>query len=99
MSGVSYDKREASIQSNIKTVCCVTVPSRESSIYTYMACRKVKRISETTNMEESDGTDLKPILPIHFFNKFMKIEKCKYSDQTSGMRCRGILVCRGDGKC
>jgi hypothetical protein len=31
-----------------------------------MACRKVNRVTETTNMEESDGTKLKPKPPILF---------------------------------
>jgi hypothetical protein len=29
-----------------------------------MACRKVNRVTETTNEEESDGRNLKPIRPI-----------------------------------
>jgi hypothetical protein len=30
-------------------------------------------VTETRNMDESNGTNLKPILPILFFNKLMKI--------------------------
>jgi hypothetical protein len=63
-----------------------------------MACRKVSRVTETTDMEESDGTNLKPIPPILFFNKLMKIAKYKYSIRTAGVRCRGVLVRRMEGK-
>jgi hypothetical protein len=40
-----------------------------------MACRKVDRVTETKNMGESNGTNLKPIVPLLFFNKLMKIER------------------------
>jgi len=40
-----------------------------------MACRKVNRVTETTNKEESDGINQKPIPPILFFNKHLKIRK------------------------
>jgi hypothetical protein len=34
---------------------------------------KENRVTETTNMDESNGTNLKPILPILFLNKLMNI--------------------------
>jgi hypothetical protein len=67
MSGVSGDKTKARIESNVKTACCAIVPSQQFSIRTYMACRKVNRVAETTIMEESDGTNLKPVPPILLF--------------------------------
>ena len=73
--GVSCDKTKACIESNIKTACCATIPLQESSIRTYTACRKVNRVTETTNMGEFNGTNLKPVPPILFFNKPMKIGK------------------------
>ena len=97
ISGVSCDKTKASIESNVRTACCATIPSRESSIHTYMACGKVNRVTETTNMEESDGTNLKPKPPILFFNKLMKVRKYKYSFWTAGMRCHGVLVHHTEG--
>jgi len=65
----------ACIKSNVKTACCATVHLRESSIFTYMVCKKVNRVTETTNMGESNGTNLKPVPPILFFNKLVKIGK------------------------
>jgi hypothetical protein len=38
-----------------------------------MARRKLNTVTETTNMGESNGTNLKPIAPILFFNRFLKI--------------------------
>jgi hypothetical protein len=35
----------------------------------------MNRVVETTSMRESNGTNLKPIPPILFFNKRMKIRK------------------------
>jgi hypothetical protein len=35
--------------------------------------QEAKRVTETTNMGESNGTNLKPIPSILFFNKLMKI--------------------------
>jgi len=75
MAGVSWDKTKACVESNIKTACCATIHSQESSIHTYMACRKVNRVTESTNTGESNGTNLKPIPPILFLNKPMKIGK------------------------
>jgi len=37
--------------------------------------QEAKRVTETTNMGESNGTNLKPILQYFFFNKLMKIVK------------------------
>ena len=37
-------------------------PLSNSSIHTYMACRKENRVTETRNMGESDGTNLKTVL-------------------------------------
>jgi hypothetical protein len=34
---------------------------------------ELHRITDTASMEESNDTNLKPVLPIHFFNKRMKI--------------------------
>jgi len=50
-------------------------------------------------MEEYDGTNLKPIPPILFFNNLMKIAKYKYSIRTAGVRRRRVLVCCVEGKC
>jgi hypothetical protein len=75
VAGVNWDKTKASIESNFKTACCATIHSRESSIHTYMACRKVNRVTEITNIGESNGKNLKPIPPILFLNKLMKIGK------------------------
>jgi len=75
MAEVSCNKTKACIESNVKTACCAIVHSSESSICTYMVCRKVNRVTETTNTGESNGTNLNPIPPILFFNKLMKIGK------------------------
>jgi hypothetical protein len=40
-----------------------------------MAGRKVNRVTGTTHIGESNGTNLKPIPTILFFNKLMKIGK------------------------
>jgi hypothetical protein len=64
---------KACFESNVKTVCCASVLSREPSICTNQACRKLNIVTETTNMGESNGTNPKPIAPISFFNKFLKI--------------------------
>ena len=76
MGWVSCDKTKACIESNVKTVCCASVLSREPSIrtsepsiHTSTACRKLNTVTETTNMGESNGTNLKPIAPIHFFKQ------------------------------
>jgi len=37
--------------------------------------QEANRVTETTNMGECNGTNLKPIPPIIFFNKLMKIVK------------------------
>ena len=73
MHGSAAISTRACNESNVKTACCATVPTRESSICTYMVCRKLNRVTETTNMGKSNGTNLKPIPPILFFNKLMKI--------------------------
>jgi succinate dehydrogenase hydrophobic anchor subunit len=40
------------------------------------AWNELDAVTETTSMGESNGTNLKPVLPIaFFFNKFMKIKK------------------------
>jgi hypothetical protein len=49
-------------------------------------------------MEESNGTNLKPIPPILFFNKLMKIAEYWYSPQTAGARGCGVIVLLADGK-
>jgi len=63
-----------------------------------MACRKLT-VTQTTHMGQSNGTNLKPISPILFFNKLMKIGKYQYSVWTAGVRGCGVLVCRTEGKC
>jgi len=55
--------------------------------------------TETTNMKESDGTNLKPIPPMLFSYKLMKIGKYKYSVLTAGLRHSGVLVYCREGKC
>jgi hypothetical protein len=47
-------------------------PCESTAICSYRACRK-PTVTETTNMEESNGTNLNPISSILFFNKVMKI--------------------------
>jgi len=37
--------------------------------------QEANRVTETTNMGESNGTNLKQIAPILFFNKLIKIGK------------------------
>jgi hypothetical protein len=49
-------------------------------------------------MGESNGINLKPIPPILFFNKLMKIGKYYYSIWTAGVRGRGVLVLHPHGK-
>jgi hypothetical protein len=66
-SGVSSDKTKACLESNVKTVCCASVLSRESSIRTSTSCRKLYSITETTIMDECNGTNVKPVSPIVFF--------------------------------
>ena len=61
--------------------------------------QEANRVTETTNMGESNGTNLKPIPPILFFNKLMKITKYYYPVRTAGVRGRGVLVRRADGEC
>jgi len=63
--GVSCGKTKACIES----ACCASIPSQESSICTNMACRKLNRVTETTNMGESNVINLKPVSQILFFNK------------------------------
>jgi hypothetical protein len=55
-------------------------------------------VTETASMEECNGTNLKPIPPILFFNKRMKIGDVlvQYSIGTAGMRDCGVLVLRLD---
>jgi hypothetical protein len=65
--------KQACIETNVKTVCCAIVLSREPSIRINTACRKLNTVTETTNIRESNGTNLKPIAPILFFNEFLKI--------------------------
>ena len=65
---LQYQQRHALSQTPKQLV------ARESSIHNYTACRKLI-VTETTNMGESNGTNLKPIPPIIFFIKLMKIAK------------------------
>jgi len=37
--------------------------------------QEANRVTETINMGEFNGTNLKPLSPILFFNKLMKIRK------------------------
>jgi hypothetical protein len=74
MRGSAAISTEACIETNVKTACCATVPTREHSIRSYRASRK-PTVTETTNMDESNGTNLNPISSILFFNKVMKIEE------------------------
>ena len=74
-SGVSSDKTKACLQSNIKTVCCSSAPSRGSSIRTSTSCRKLKSDTQTTIMDECNGTNVKPVSPLDFFDERMKIGK------------------------
>jgi hypothetical protein len=66
-SGVSSDKTKACLESNIKTVCCASALSRESSICTCTSCRKLNCVTETTIMDECNGTNVKPVSPIVSF--------------------------------
>jgi hypothetical protein len=63
---VSCHKTEVCIESNVKTVCYATVHSWQSSIPTYMPWWNTNRVTETTSMGESNGTNLKPIPSILF---------------------------------
>ena len=99
ISGVSCDKGKACIELNIKMACCTGVPSRESSIHTNTACRKMNRVTETTNMGQSNGTNLKPVPPILFFHNLMKFRKYSYSSQTAGLKDHRVLVRCMEGKC
>jgi len=74
MCGSAAISTKACIESNIKTACCATVPAREYSICSY-GFQEANRVTETTNMGECNGTNLKPIPSILFFNKLMKIRE------------------------
>jgi len=56
------------------------------------------RATESTNMEGSNGTNLKPIAPILFFNKRMKVAEYIYSAWTGGLKGRGVYILRADRK-
>jgi hypothetical protein len=56
-------------------------------------------VTETTNMGESNHTNPKQVTTILFFNKLMKIGKYYYSVRTAGVRGRGVILRRTDGKC
>jgi hypothetical protein len=99
MSEVSCDKTEKRIESNIKTVCCTTVPSTDLSTCTDMTCRKLNRVTENTTMGESNGTTLKPLPPIFLLNKLMQFGKYKYCGRTAGVRGRRVLGRLAEGKC
>jgi len=51
----------------LKQLLVQPFPRKESSICTYTAGRKVHRVTGTTHMGESKGTNLKPIPTILFF--------------------------------
>jgi hypothetical protein len=72
MHGSAVISTKACIETKVKTACCTTVPVREHSIRSYRAFRK-PTVTETTNMEESNGTNLNPLSSIIFLNKVMKI--------------------------
>ena len=67
---VSSDKTKACIELNVKTVCCASARERErereSSIRTSTSCRKLNSVTETTIMDECNGTNVKPASPIVF---------------------------------
>jgi hypothetical protein len=59
----------------------------------------VNRVAETTNMGESNGRNLRPVLPVLFLKKLMKIAEYEYFVQTAGVRGHGVLILCMDGKC
>ena len=75
IAGVSCHKTKTWIESNVKTACCATVPSRESSIRTDTASRKVNKVTGTTHMGESNEETWSLYLQYSFFIKLMKFRK------------------------
>jgi hypothetical protein len=59
----------ACMESKVKTGGYATVHLRQCTISTYMPGTNLIRVTETTSMGESNGTNLKPILPIAFFKQ------------------------------
>jgi hypothetical protein len=46
----------------------------------------MNKVTETINMRDGNDTSLKPILPILFFNKLMKIAEQQYSAQRGSVK-------------
>jgi len=72
IAGVNCNKTKTWIESNVKTACWQPFP-RESPAYTLIWLAGRWTVTGTTHMGESNGTNLKPIPMILFFNKLMKI--------------------------